>query len=355
MRAVPQRFEWLATLDGSTNAEIRPQVSGTIESVNYQEGTTVAVGALLFTLDRRPFQAAVTRARGDYETAGAQLDKARADVARYTPLVAERALSRQELDNARAAAAVASASVQAMQGALAAARLNLEWAEVRSPIDGLAGIAKTRVGNLVNSTQVLTVVSTLDPIRATVSISEREYLGAADVLNNANRPEYAASRVLELVLIDGRVHPYKARRVIVNRQLDPTTGTLQLQALFENPGNILRPGMFARLRLITQRTARALLIPERAVELLQGQSLVRVIDDQGRVAVRRVGLGRLVDHEYIVNEGLDPGARVIVEGLQNAQPGARVAVREAPSADEQTRAPADGGADAARGADAGAR
>ncbi|HEX8953670.1 MAG TPA: efflux RND transporter periplasmic adaptor subunit, partial [Polyangia bacterium] len=241
--------EWLATLDGSTNAEIRPQVSGYIQELNYQEGTVVHKGTLMFTLDRRPFVAAVEKARGDYANAIAQWHKARGDVARYTPLAAEHSISTQDLAHAEDDAKVGAANMEAMKGALAVAKLNLEWAEVRSPIDGLAGIAQTRVGNLVNPNVVLAVVSTLDPIRGSVNISEREYLALAERLNHVNEPRYANARSIELVLIDGHVHPYQARRVIVNRQIDPSTGTLLVQALFPNPGNILRPGLFAKVRV----------------------------------------------------------------------------------------------------------
>jgi membrane fusion protein, multidrug efflux system len=329
-RNIEQIREWLATLDGSTNAEIRPQVSGYIQSVDYQEGSNVQQGALLFTLDKRPFIAAVEKARGDYEGALAQLNRAREDAARYAPLVAQHALSKEDLAHAVDAAKAGAATVQATKGALAVAKLNLEWAEVRSPIDGLAGIAQTRVGNLVSPNIVLTVVSTLDPIRSSVNISEREYLALAGRINNINDPRYANARIIELVLIDGHVHPYRVRRAIVNRQVDPSTGTLRIQALFPNPGNILRPGMFAKVRVHSGAQADTLLVPERAVQELQGQHQVGVIGPDGRVLIRSVKLGRLVDHSYVVESGLGAGDRVIVEGLQNVQPGAKVRVEEEP-------------------------
>jgi len=327
--SIQQTFEWLATLDGSTNAEIRPRVEGYIESVDYQEGSVVEKGALLFTLDKRPLAAARLRAQGGYENALAQLHKAQADVARYTPLAASHAISREELDNARAAAEVATANVRAAQGALASATLNLDFTNVRAPIPGIAGIAQTRVGNLVDPAQVLTVVSTVDPIRASYHISEAEYLGHAEVLNHINDPQYASSRYLELILSDGRVHPYRAQRVIVNRMIDPTTGTLLIQALFPNPGNILRPGLFARVRVHTGRPVEALLLPKLAVQELQGSFRVAIVDSEGRAAVRTVKLGRALDDSYVVEEGLSPGERVIVEGQQNVQPGMKVAAEPA--------------------------
>jgi RND family efflux transporter MFP subunit len=329
-RAVEQTREWLATLDGATNAEIRPRVTGYIRSVDYQEGTVVHSGALLFTLDDRPFIAAQEKARGDLANAQAQLGKSRADVARYTPLAAEHAIPREQLENAAAAVRAASATVAAMHGALQEAELNLAWTRVRSPIDGVSGIARARVGNLVDSNQVLTVVSTLDPIRASYNISEQEYLQFAQIINHVNEPEYANTRWLELVLINGRVHPYNARRVIVNREINPQTGTLLLQALFPNPGNILRPGLFAKVRLHLQREAPTLVVPDVAVQQIQGQTRVAVVDATNHVDIRAVKLGRIIDHTYLVESGLRAGERVVVEGMQNVQPGIEVQVQAAP-------------------------
>ncbi|HEY2744357.1 MAG TPA: efflux RND transporter periplasmic adaptor subunit [Polyangia bacterium] len=342
-RNIEQIREWLATLDGSTNAEIRPQVSGYIEEVNYHEGSTVDTNTLLFTLDKRPFVAAVEKARGDYANALAQWKRAKGDVARYTPLVAEHALSSEDLEHARDAEIAGAASMQAMKGALAIAQLNLEWAEVRSPIRGLAGIAQTRVGNLVTPNSVLTVVSTLDPIRSSVNISEREYLALAERLNHVNEPRYANARIIELILLDGHVHPYQVRRVIVNRQVDPSTGTLLIQALFPNPGNILRPGLFAKVRVRSGAQSDVVLVPERAVAELQGRHTVGVIGPDGRVQIRAVTLGRQLDHSYVVEKGLARGDRVIVEGLQNVQPGAKVTVQEEEPPAQASAEPRPGG------------
>lgn len=334
-RAVEQTFEWLATLDGSTNAEIRPRVEGYVRSVAYQEGSVVQEGALLFVLDDRPLAAALLKARGDYQTAVAQLDKARADVARYRPLVAARAISREELDNALASEQIAAASVVAARGVLQNATLNLQWAEVRSPIAGIAGIAQTRVGTLVTPSMVLTTVSTVDPIRASFAISEAEYLRYAEALNHVNDPRYESRRYLELVLLDDRVHPEQARRIIVGREFDPTTGTLQIQALFPNPGNILRPGLFAKVRVHSGAQTQAVLVPQCAVRELQGTFQVYVVADDGRAEVRRVQLGRRLDDQraYLVSAGLRPGERVVIEGQERVRPGEPVqpiAARPAP-------------------------
>jgi membrane fusion protein, multidrug efflux system len=330
-RNVPLIKEWLATLEGSTTAEIRPQVSGYIRQVNYKEGSFVDAKQLLFTLDRRPFIAAVKKAQGDYQNAVAELDKSKADVARYTPLVADHAISREQLDNARAAVLANEANVQATQGGVETANINLGWAQVRSPIPGLAGIAQVRVGSLVNGNQVLTVVSTLDPMRASFSVSQQEYLRYAEAINHPNAPEYASQRYFELILVDGRVYAHRARELVVNRQIDPTTGTLQVQAFFPNPEDILRPGLFGKVRIHAESNRAVPVVPERAVSQLQGRYQVALVDDDKRVHVRQIEVGPLQNHEYPVESGLQPGERVIVEGLQNAVPGARVNVQQAKS------------------------
>jgi membrane fusion protein (multidrug efflux system) len=324
VRPVADEREWLATLDGVVNADIRPRVNGYITSVAYQEGGLVKTGTLLFTIDDRPFIAAQEKARGDLENAEAQLGKNRLDVARFSPLVAEHAIPKEQLDDAQAAVRASIATVEGNRGTLRQAELNLEWTRVRSPIDGIAGIARVRVGNLVDSNQTLTTVSTLDPIRASVNISEHEYLQYAEIINHANEPQWANTRWLELVLINNELHPYGARHVIVGREINPQTGTLLIQALFPNPGNVLRPGLFAKVRMHTTREAPTVLVPELAVQQIQGQTRVAVIGDDNRVDVRVVKLGRLMGHTYLVVDGLRAGERVIVEGQEKVQPGLQV-------------------------------
>jgi membrane fusion protein (multidrug efflux system) len=323
-RNVPLIRQWLATLDGSTTAQIQPQVTGYIVAVNYREGSTVEKGQLLFTLDKRPFIAAVEKARGDYEQAIAALEKSKADVARYTPLVAEHAISREQLDNARAAVRGGVATVKATKAALETAKINLAWTDVRSPIRGLAGLAQTRVGTLVSPNQVLTIVSTLDPMRASFSISQQAYLQYADAINRLNAPEYAQRRYFELILVDGSIYRHRATQVVVNRQIDPLTGTLQIQAFFPNPEGLLRPGLFGRVRLHAGTSTESTVVPERAVTELQGQYQVAIVDEQQGVQVRQVKVGQVFDHEYVVESGLRPGERVIIEGLVNVLPGTKV-------------------------------
>ncbi|HZS42400.1 MAG TPA: efflux RND transporter periplasmic adaptor subunit [Polyangia bacterium] len=348
-RSVPLIKEWLASVDGFTTAQIQPQVTGYIREVNYREGTMVEAEQLLFTLDRRPFIAALDKARGDHESAVAQLDKARQDVRRYIPLVAQNALSREQLDNARAAVLQGEGNVQSTRGALAAAKINLAWTEVRSPIAGLVGLAQTRVGTLVSPSQVLTVVSSLDPMRASFNVSQQEYLQYSDALSHPNAPRYAAQRYFELILVNGLVYPQRANEVIVNRQIDPTTGTLLVQALFPNPGHVLRPGLFGKVRIHAGVSHDVPVVPERAVTELQGQYQVAVVDEQQRVQLRTVKVGAPTDHAYVVESGLRPGERVIVEGQQNILPGAKVSASEIQPGERRNvsghDAEPDGGAD----------
>jgi membrane fusion protein (multidrug efflux system) len=334
-RRVPMTPEFLATLEGFTTAQIQPQVTGYIHEVNYREGSIVDEDELLFTLDKRPFIAALEKARGDYANAVAQRNKAKADVRRYRPLVAEKAISREQLEDAHAAVLAGEGNVQATRGALETAEINLEWTEVRSPIAGLAGLAQTRIGTLVNPTQVLTTVSALDPMRASFNISQHIYLRYADAFNRPDAPEYARLRYFELILVNGRVYPVRARQVIVNRQIDPTTGTLQIQALFPNPDGMLRPGLFGTVRVHVGTEIPTPVVPERAVTELQGQYQVAVVDQEQRVQLRAIKVGNVTDHGYVVESGLRAGERVIVEGQQNILPGAKVNIAAATPAERE--------------------
>jgi membrane fusion protein (multidrug efflux system) len=327
-RSVPLTAEFLATLEGFTTAQIQPQVTGYIREVNYREGSQVEKGQLLFTLDQRPFTAALEKAKGDYANAVAQLDKAKADVRRYTPLVSLKAISREQLENARAAVLAGEGNVKSTKGALDVANINLEWTEVRAPISGLVGLAQTRIGTLVSPNQVLTTVSSLDAMRASFNVSQQTYLQYADAFNRPDAPEHAAQRYFELILVNGRVYPLRARQVIVNRQIDPSTGTLQIQALFPNPDHVLRPGLFGKVRVHAGTNQDTPLVPERAVTELQGQYQVAVIGPEQRVELRTIKVGTQTDHAYVIESGLRPGERVIVEGQQNILPGAKVNVAQ---------------------------
>jgi membrane fusion protein (multidrug efflux system) len=330
-RDVPVTSEWIGTTEGTVDAEIRAQVSGYLISRDYEEGRLVKSGELLFRIDPRPFQAALEQAKGDLGRAQAALGKARLDVERYTPLVAEGAVSRQELDNAIQAKRAGEASVQTARAAVENAQLNLSFTEIRCPIDGIAGVAVAQLGNLVGpgDPNPLTTVSQVDPIRVSAPISEREYLAFARRSGAlADAPE-ARDANLELVLADGSVHPERGRAIFAGREVDPRTGTILFKGEFPNPGNLLRPGQYARVRAVTEVKKGALLVPQRAVSELQGVQQVAVVGSDDKVELRVVETGVRDGSLQVIEKGLAPGDRVVVEGLQKVRDGSVVAPKPA--------------------------
>ena len=321
-RDVEVRSEWIGTTQGSVDAEIRAQVSGTLLSRDYQEGRLVKTGDLLFRIDPRPYQAMLDQARGELGRAQAALARAQVDVARYTPLAAEGAVSQRELDNALAMRDAGEASVRSGNAAVEKARLDLSFAEVRSPVDGIAGIANSQVGNLVGPSdpKPLTAVSNVDPILVVVPLSEREYMAFARLPARAE----GAEPNLELVLTDGSVHPQRGRAIVAGRAVDPKTGTILFKGEFPNPGNLLRPGQYARVRAVTETKQGALLVPQRAVQELQGVQQVAVVGADDKVTLRVVETGVRDGSLQVIEKGLEPGERVIVEGLQKVRAGSLV-------------------------------
>lgn len=333
---VPVVSEWIGTLEGSVNADIRPRVEGYLLRQFYKEGQVVAPHDPLFEVDPRQFRAAVEQAQGALGRAEAQLAKAAKDVERFTPLAAERAISQQELDNALTSERDARAAVAAAQAAVEQAALNLGWTKVTSPIEGIVGLALVQVGALVGPTIVLTTVSTVDPIRVTFGISEREYLNRAELIN---RPNYATTErgpELELVLEDGSVYPHAGKAARADRQVDVKTGTLTIWGFFPNPGHILRPGQFAKVKAALNVRKDALLVPQRAVSELQGGYRVAVVGADGKAEFRTVELGTRVGELWVVEKGLKLGESVIVAGLQHVRPGMAVTAKPAPPADERS-------------------
>jgi RND family efflux transporter MFP subunit len=359
-RDVPIEREWIGTLDGMVNAAIKAQVAGYLLAQKYSEGSFVAKGQLLFEIDPRPFQAAVDQAQGQLAQAKAQFAQSQAglvqaqsqlgsaeanqrraqlDEDRYTPLAQQQAITQQDLDNARenngalkaqVAAAkaqieTAKAQIEAARAGIAAAaaavettKVNLGFTRLTSPIDGIAGAATTQVGNLVGPAgSAITTVSTLDPIKANFTVSEQEYLNLtqADTLHRLE---------LELVLANGTVYGQKGRFSFADRQVDPTTGSIQLTGLFRNPGNSLRPGQYARVRATIGVHAGALLVPQRAVTDTQGMYLVAVVEPNNTVRFAPVKVGDRVGSNWIVNEGVKPGERVVTDGLFHIRPGVTV-------------------------------
>jgi membrane fusion protein, multidrug efflux system len=323
-RDVPVYQEWIGSTTGFINAQIRPQVRGYILSKNYSEGDVVQAGALLFQIDPREFQAQLDQALGNLAEAQAAQVKSQIDVNRYGPLAKEGAVSQEELDNAVQTNQANEAAVAASKAAVEQARLNLAWTRVTSPIEGVAGIAIAQIGNLVDPTSELTTVSQLDPIKAVFPVAEQGYLRYARAI--AERQDTQAERkdALELILADGSVFPKRGTVSVVGREVDPRTGTLTIEALFPNPGNLLRPGGFAKVRAIVEMMPGALVIPQRAVQDTQGMSQVAVVTADDTVEFRNITTGPRDGFDWVVTDGLKEGERVIAEGLQKVRSGMKV-------------------------------
>ncbi len=365
---VPISSEWIGTLEGMVNATIKAQVTGYLRKQHYTEGAFVTQGQVLFEIDPRPFQAALDQAKGELAKAQGQLVQANAqlvqanaqvaqaeanqgktqlDVDRYIPLAKAQAISAQDLDNAvqnnlaakaqvaaakagievaKAAIVAAKAGVEAAKAVVATATLNLGFTTIQSPIEGIAGIATAQVGDLVGpSSGTLTTVSTLDPIKVYFTASEQAYL------NFVRRNPTAAERLaaekrleLELELADGTTYPHKGTFFVADREVNVQTGAIRLAGLFPNPGNVLRPGQYGRVRAVTRRQEGALLVPQRAVTELQGRYQVAVVDSENKINIRTVKVGERVGTMWVIDEGVHPGERVVVEGVQKVRPGMAV-------------------------------
>jgi len=371
-RDVPIYGEWIGTLDGMINADVKAQVQGYIISKEYTEGSYVKKGQILFEIDPKPLQAALdqangqlSQARGQLQQATAQLSQAQAqlaqakanqvktqmDVNRYTPLASKGVVPQQQLDDAvqanlatEAQVSASSAAVETASGAIATAKalvqsaeaaaknahINLEFTTVTSPVDGVAGIANAQVGNLVSPTSsVLTTVSTLDPIKAYFTVTEQEYLKyVRQSLFETGHRSGEQQLELQLVLADGTAYPHKGKFFVADRSVDQKTGAIRLAGLFPNPGNILRPGQFGRVRAITATRSGALMVPQRSVSEMQGTYQVAVVGKDNTVDIRRVEVGERIDSMWIIARGLKPGESVVTEGIQKVRPGATVTPRE---------------------------
>lgn len=317
---VPIFEEWIGTLDGLVNAQIRAQVTGYLLTQNYSEGSQVKKGDLLFQIDPRPFQTALDQAQARLAQDTAQKEKTEMDVKRYTPLAKEQAISRQELDNAVQANLGAAAQIKSDEAAVENAQLNLSFTRITSPIDGLAGTAQAQIGDLVGqSGPVLTIVSTINPIRVFFQVSEQSYLTFWQRFVGGQGTNDDLS--LQLILSNGSVYPQPGRLLFVDRQVNPTTGTLQVAGVFSNASYILRPGQYGRIRGQTGTRTNILLVPQRAVNELQGTYQVAVIGQTNRVHLQSVEVGEQVGRDWIIQRGLKPGDRIVVEGLQKAKEG----------------------------------
>jgi RND family efflux transporter MFP subunit len=337
---VPIFGEWIGTLDGFTNADVKAQVTGYLLRQGYQEGAFVKKGQLLFEIDPRPFQAALDQAKAQLMQTQAQLANAEAtqmqaqlNVNKYTPLAQEQAASQQDLDNAvqtnvaaKATVLNSKAAIQAAEAAVKTAQINLDFTRLIAPIDGIAGQAQLQVGALVNtSSSAITTVSTVDPIKVYFTVSEPEYLDWNRRFPTEATLEAANKRVrLELILADGSTYPRDGTFYFADRQVNQSTGAVRIAGLFPNPGNILRPGGYGRVRAAVRVQKDALLVPQRAVSELQGSYQVAVVDDENKVSIRTVTVGDRVGTQWIVAEGLKRGERVVAEGVQKVRPGMQV-------------------------------
>jgi membrane fusion protein (multidrug efflux system) len=323
---VPIYQQWIGTLDGYPNAQIRAQVTGYLIKQDYVEGSEVKKGDVLFEVDPRPFQAALDQALGKLAQDQAQQGKTELDVKRFTPLARDQAISQQELDDATQANLMALAAIQSDKAAVESATLNLGFCSITSPVDGIAGTAQAQIGDLVGpGGTVLTTVSTIEPMRAYFSISEQSYLAYSRQFTNA--AERGASRSdleLRLILSDGSVYPYAGKWFFVNRQVDINTGTLQVAGLFPNPDYILRPGQYALVRAITETRHGAILVPQRAVTELQGSYQVATVDGDKKAHIKTVQVGDQVGTDWLIENGLAPNDEVVVDGTQKVKEGALV-------------------------------
>lgn len=322
---VPIYQEWIGTLDGMVNAKILAQVTGYLIKQHYQEGHLVKKGQLLYEIDPRVFKANLDGAISNLARQQAVLKTAQLDLKRVERLLPEKAVSVRDRDNAVGHEASAQAEVLAAKAAAENAQLQLGFTKILSPIAGIAGISKAQLGDLVgpgSSNQELTTISQLDPIKAFIPMSEQQYLAFAREAQDNRQPTQNAS--IQLILADGTTYPHPGKVFFADREVNIKTGTIQVAVLFPNPNNLLRPGQYARVRAITKNKPDALLVPQRAVGEIQGRRLVTVVKPDNTVELRPVKVGATVDDLWIIDEGLKPGERVIVEGIQKVRPGVTV-------------------------------
>jgi membrane fusion protein (multidrug efflux system) len=342
-RDVPVYLELVGQTAGFQDVDIRARVEGFLETVNFEEGTFIKQGDLLYTIDRKPLEAIVAEGKATQATAEARLSKANNDVARYTPLVAKQAVSKQELDNALAEQDASKSQVEAAKAAVEKATLDLSYTRVMSPITGLVGTTQVKSGNLVGrgESTLLTTISQIDPILFNVGVTEADYLRVARQVTAAGKSSGGSREGIELRLADGTVYPQTGKINTIERAVDPTTGTLGMELVFPNPDQILRPGQYGRARILLDTKRNALLVPQRAVQELQSIYTVAIVDG-GKVAFRTVKVGQKVASLWVIEEGVKAGEQIVVEGLQRIQDGMTVSAKPAPAAPAGSAAPAAG-------------
>jgi RND family efflux transporter MFP subunit len=336
-RDVPIYGDWLGTLDGYVNAQIQPQVSGYLIRQIYKEGSVVHVDDILFEIDPRPLQATLDQTQGQLAQARAQLQLAKINVERDTPLAGVHAIAKSQLDTEVQQEVTQEATVQSAEAGVEQAQLNLNFTKVRSLITGIAGQAQTQVGNLVSPSTILTSVSQVDPIKVFFAISEQEYLALSNRVKAGGKTDLLSSGnavPLQLTLANGSVYPYLGRIVFVDRQVNTQTGTIRIAGSFPNKDNLLRPGQFGRIKAETEVRHDALLVPAKAVNELQGSYHVAVVGLDNTVYIRNVTLGPEAGSDWILTSGVQPNERVVTEGILKLRGGMKVLPRQvAPGAD----------------------
>jgi membrane fusion protein, multidrug efflux system len=347
--------EFVGTVNGYLNVEIRARVAGFLATQDYKDGAYVKAGTLLFTIDPRQYQAQLAQSQGDLAQAQALLTRANITVQRYRPLAAKQAISQQDLDNAIAAQESAAGQVQAGKGALEQAKLNLSYTSIYSPVDGIVGTAQVNIGNLVGQgvPTLLTTVSQVEPTKVIFNISEGEYLRYATRIRQLELQDTAQMNArladmrdggtdgLELILANDKVYPYRGFIIAVQRQVQTTTGTIQVEAVFPNPNALLRPGQYARVRgALPGQGQNTLLVPQTAVSQLQGNFTVAVVTPENKVQIRKIDVGPQLGTQWVVTNGLRQGEKVIVEGLQKVTDGSVVKAEPAPAPPAKPSGPA---------------
>lgn len=328
--------EWVATLDGYVNAQVRPQVQGYLIKRNYQEGSYVRRGQVLFEIDPRPFDATLAQARGHLAEMQAQFGKTQRDLQRDRPLADQHAIAQSQLDNDVQANMAAQAAVTSAEAAVQTAQLNVGFTKVTSLVDGIAAIATAQIGDLVGPNTLLTTVSQVDPIKVYFPLSEQEYLRMALPINHGRGAKAWTGGPLQLVLADGSNYPHPGSFLAADREIDPKTGTIRVSATFPNPEHILRPGQYGRVTSETQTVPAALMVPQRAVTELQDTYQVRIVGQGDIVTTKLVKVGQRVGSRWLITEGLSAGQRVVVDGA-STKDGQRVTVKPyiAPAADTE--------------------
>jgi RND family efflux transporter MFP subunit len=321
---VPEYSEWVGNTEGFVNANIYPKISGYIVKQDYRDGDTVRAAEALFEIDPREYQAALDQANANLAQAQAQSRQNQLNLNRYTSLYKQGVLSRQEFDNQTQTTRATDAQVRAAEAAVKTAKLNLDWTKVISPINGIASIATAQVGDLVSPTSLLTTVSQLDPIKVEFPISEQTYLRVAQQINEDPDKRAANGPRFQMILSDGTIYKYLGKVYDVNRQVDIQTGTIKVEATFSNPDNILRPGLYAKIRATTGTIHNALLVPQSALLQTQGQAQVAVVAPDNTVTMRNVEVGQTFNGFQVIQKGVSAGEHVVTEGLQKVHDGIQV-------------------------------